>query len=69
LPVESLPSAGLCIRSKAKARGTDLQALAKHLRELPLPVIGRIAQDALWLDLRCLDDPRSLQDQLLADAS
>ena len=69
LPVESLPSAGLCIRRKAKARGTDLQALAQRLRSLPLPVIGRIAQDALWLDLRCLDDPRSLQDQLVADAS
>lgn len=69
LPVESLPSAGLCIRSKTKARGTDLQALAQRLRALPLPVIGRIAQDALWLDLRCLDDPRNLQDQLLADAS
>lgn len=69
LPVESLPSAGLCIRGKTKARGADLQSLAKRLRELPLPVIGRIAQDALWLDLRCLDDPRSLRDQLLADAS
>jgi L-seryl-tRNA(Ser) seleniumtransferase len=68
LPVESLPSAGLCIRGKTKARGTDLQALAQRLRNLPLPVIGRIAQDALWLDLRCLDDPRSLQGQLLAVA-
>lgn len=35
--------------------GTDLEQLALHLRQLPLPVIGRIAQDRLWLDCRCLE--------------
>ena len=30
------------------------------LRALPLPVIGRIADGALLLDLRCLDDEAGL---------
>jgi len=54
LPVERLPSHGLCVRRAAGTRGslTRLEAL---LRELPRPVIGRLAEKALWLDLRCLE--------------
>ena len=51
-PQAQLASAGLRIRS---ARGGGLDRLAKRLRELPQPVLGRIAEDALWLDLRCLE--------------
>jgi L-seryl-tRNA(Ser) seleniumtransferase len=54
LPVDRLPSHGLCVRKVAGQRGslTRLEAL---LRELPRPIIGRIAEKALWLDLRCLE--------------
>ncbi|MGI4861881.1 MAG: L-seryl-tRNA(Sec) selenium transferase [Janthinobacterium lividum] len=65
LPVESLPSCGLALRRAAGRRaGLSLNRLEKMLRELPRPVIGRIAQDALVLDLRCLE-PRE-QDAFVA---
>jgi L-seryl-tRNA(Ser) seleniumtransferase len=57
LPVERLPSAGLALAPlAATGAGRALDALAAALRELPLPVIGRIQDDRLLLDLRCLDD-------------
>ncbi|QIB33477.1 L-seryl-tRNA(Sec) selenium transferase [Ancylobacter pratisalsi] len=57
LPLETLPSAGLAIRPVGAASGGALNALAAALRALPLPVIGRITEGALLLDLRCLEDP------------
>jgi len=56
LPVELLPSHGLAIRARAGIRGNPLGLLERRLRALPRPVIGRIADDTLWLDLRCLQD-------------
>ena len=57
LPVESLGSAALVIRPAAvRGQGAKLKRLAASLRALPVPVIGRVHDDALWLDLRCLDD-------------
>ncbi len=53
LPSEPLPSYGLAIRSAAR-RGR-LSALEAALRAASRPIIGRMAQDTLWLDLRCLD--------------
>jgi L-seryl-tRNA(Ser) seleniumtransferase len=55
LPVERLASAALVIRYPGKRPGKQLAALEERLRGLPQPVIGRIADDALRLDLRCLD--------------
>ncbi|MGH6879956.1 MAG: aminotransferase class V-fold PLP-dependent enzyme, partial [Hypericibacter sp.] len=57
LPLESVPSAGLAIRpTAARGSGRLLAALASALRALPTPVIGRIDDQALILDLRCLED-------------
>jgi L-seryl-tRNA(Ser) seleniumtransferase len=57
LPLVTLPSAGLAIRPSApRGAGTLLKRLAAGLRNLDVPVIGRIEDQALILDLRCLDD-------------
>ena len=53
LPVDRLPSAGIAIRPQGKKSGV-LHRIEAALRELPRPVIGRIEDDALLLDLRCL---------------
>ncbi len=56
LPVDQLPSYGLTVRNASGKRGgRALMTLEKALRGLPCPVIGRIADDALHLDLRCLE--------------
>lgn len=56
LPVDRLPSYGLAIRAGAGVRGNPLGVLERRLRALPRPVVGRIADDTLWLDLRCLEE-------------
>jgi L-seryl-tRNA(Ser) seleniumtransferase len=53
LPVDRLPSAGLAIRPEGK-KGGVLHRIEAALRGLPRPVIGRIENGALLLDLRCL---------------
>jgi len=59
LPVDRLPSFGLAIRAAevgGKAiKGNPLGVLERRLRMLPRPVVGRIADATLWLDLRCLE--------------
>ena len=64
LPVDTLPSAGLAVAPRGKGKGRALEALALALRGLPSPVIGRIADDRLLLDCRCLDRPDDLLMQL-----
>ena len=53
LPVDRLPSAGFSIRPAGKKSGV-LNRIEETLRALPRPVIGRIEDGALLLDLRCL---------------
>jgi L-seryl-tRNA(Ser) seleniumtransferase len=54
LPLDTIASAGLVIRSNAGERALD--RLAAALRGLDRPVIGRIKDGGLVLDLRCLTD-------------
>ncbi|HEY8877006.1 MAG TPA: L-seryl-tRNA(Sec) selenium transferase [Roseateles sp.] len=63
LPIDRLPSAGLALAA-VDGRGRTLEALATALRGLPRPVIGRINEDRLLLDLRCLEEPVQLTSQL-----
>jgi len=67
LPVERLPSAGLAIAPVLKkGAGRALDEIAAALRALPLPVIGRVSDDRLLLDLRCLEDAPAFTGQLPA---
>ncbi|MFZ2103680.1 MAG: L-seryl-tRNA(Sec) selenium transferase [Oricola sp.] len=56
VPLETMPSAGLSLRPADGSTGGELDRLAAKLRGLPVPVIGRIANGALLLDLRCLEE-------------
>jgi L-seryl-tRNA(Ser) seleniumtransferase len=64
LPVEIIPSMALTCRPTSTKAGSALKRLATALRRLPTPVIGRIADDALVLDLRCLEDEPGFLAQL-----
>jgi len=58
LPVDLLESFALGMR------GRHIDRLADAFRRLPIPVIGRIADDTLLLDLRTLDDEAAFTAQL-----
>ncbi|KFC76987.1 L-seryl-tRNA(Sec) selenium transferase [Buttiauxella agrestis] len=63
LPVDRLPSSALTFSPK-DGRGSTLGALTQSLRELPKPIIGRISDGRLWLDLRCLEDETGFMENL-----
>jgi L-seryl-tRNA(Ser) seleniumtransferase len=67
LPLQSLRSAGLAIAPLQKrGAGRALESLEQALRTLDRPVIGRIAEQQLLLDCRCLEDTTELGSQLPA---
>jgi len=56
LPLDLMPSFAITFAVKrVRGSGAKLEALAAAFRVLPVPVIGRIADGRLWLDLRCLE--------------
>ena len=61
LPLHTLNSAGLkiTVANTTKKSNKKLISLAAALRNLPTPVIGRISENALWLDVRCLEDEQA----------
>lgn len=64
LPGTAIPGLALSLRPK-KPSGKALSGLSGRFRGLPIPVIGRIADGALLLDLRCLEDEAGFLAQLL----
>ncbi len=69
LPVETLPSAALVLTpASAGSRGAGgrCRRLAEELRRLPVPMIGRISDEAVRLDLRTLEDEAGFLDSLAA---
>ena len=64
LPVDRLPSAALPFTPR-DGRGSRLDALSARWRALPTPVIGRIYDGRMWLDLRCLEDEERFLEMLL----
>ena len=66
LPGERLPSFALAIRPLAARREASarVEDLARTFRHLPIPVIGRVHDGALYFDLRCLDDEDRFLNQL-----
>jgi L-seryl-tRNA(Ser) seleniumtransferase len=64
LPVDRLDSVCLTVAPPAGAKraGSFPQRLAEALRTLPVPVIGRVEDGQLRLDLRCLDGEAAERD-------
>lgn len=63
LPDAAIASCAVALRP-VRASGKALLELAACLRGLPIPVIGRVNDGALLLDLRCLDDEAGFIAQL-----
>ncbi len=66
LPIERLPSYAIALHPQSAKREVNrqLQSMQAALRALPVPVVGRVHDDRLLLDLRCLDEEELLIGQL-----
>ena len=57
LPQQTISSFGIAFRpAVSRGRGRALMSLAAAFRRLPMPVIGKIVDQMLVFDLRCLED-------------
>ncbi len=63
LPVDRLPSAAITFTPR-DGRGGTAEKLACDLRGLSTPVIGRIYDGRVWLDLRCLEEEARFMEML-----
>ena len=63
MPLALLPSHGIKL-TPLRSSDRALQALSLQFRGFPVPVLGRINDGALYLDLRTLDSPTELLDQV-----
>lgn len=64
LPGAGIASLAIAIEPRKGGGSKALNRLAAQLRGLPRPVIGRIADGCLLLDLRCLEDEAAFVAQL-----
>jgi L-seryl-tRNA(Ser) seleniumtransferase len=57
LPIDHLPSVALSITpaTAQRAKGKAVAEMAEAFRALPIPIVGRLSDGALMLDLRCLE--------------
>jgi L-seryl-tRNA(Ser) seleniumtransferase len=63
LPMSLLPSTALALQP-VQQRTAAVETLARALRRLPIPIIGRIEAGRVLLDLRCLEDETGFLEQL-----
>jgi len=64
LPIDVIPSMALVCTYAQKKSGSALKALTARLRQLSIPIIGRVSDNSLVLDLRCLEDEADFLAQL-----
>ncbi|MBO6566433.1 MAG: L-seryl-tRNA(Sec) selenium transferase, partial [Pseudomonadales bacterium] len=63
LPLDQLPSFAIAMTPHEDSDAA-LQTLSSAFRNLPVPVIGRLADGTMLLDCRTLDDPNQFIRQL-----
>ena len=63
-PLAKLPSISVTLQAKV-AKSRDLLELVEKLKALPVPLIGRIETDKLWLDCRSWNTSQSSFNQVL----